>query len=171
MQEVAACCSYIVHIRQGKVVAADNSAVMVPKLAMENCTVNQLAVRHRQRLVDYRLEQWQLVDKTNVGRSEDDNPKINECLQIYTHLSDNAAEQHFVVLDGSKIVISLAESDVTSMVNQLPAVIQRIEPKQSYVLVTLLVAGQTLLAEISAMSQERMNLVEGQSVFAQFKVI
>lgn len=157
LHELATSCGYFVHLTRGEVQLTGESASTLSQIARQTTTVSQLAVEHVSREAKYQLDCWALV-----GHPE---------LQVHTHIRHNERNQKYIVLEGTKVVLSQAVSNLSSMVNQLPAIIQHVELKPDFVLVTLSTGGQTLLAEISAMSQERMNLSAGQTVYAQFKVI
>ncbi|MDO6719885.1 ATP-binding cassette domain-containing protein [Psychrosphaera sp. 1_MG-2023] len=159
LKELAMCCDHIVWIEQGEVVSQGPSKKLVTQISSTNNqpTLSQLSVKFDARLAQYQLTRWQ-VEGT-------------EKLLLFSHISDSDDELEYLVIDGSKVVINKESSQSSSMVNQLPATIQSVEQKQNYVLITLTVNGQTILAEISAMSQERMALDAGQTVYAQFKVV
>lgn len=159
LKELAMCCDHLVWIEQGKVVSQGKSKYLVTEISSANNqpTLSQLSVKFDAKLEQYQLTRWLIAGI--------------EKRPLFSHIGDNDEALEYLVLDGSKIVINKEHSLSSSMVNQLPATVYSIEMKQNYVLVTLVANGQTILAEISAMSQERMALDVGQTVFAQFKVV
>lgn len=158
LKELAICAEYLVWIVDGGVKQHGPSQSLITAIAAsdEQPTISQLAVVFNSRLTEYKLTQWAM--KTDLG------------LHIYSHIGHNEPEQHYLVLEGAKVVLNTDGVNTSSMVNQLPGVIEGMELKEHFVLVRLLTAGQTILAEISALSQQRMGLAIGQSVYVQFKV-
>jgi len=75
-----------------------------------------------------------------------------------------------VQIPAGAISLSLHRQEHTSVLNQLPCSVSHIGPAQKgSVLVKLVCAGQMLQARITALSQERLGLTEGQPVYALIK--
>lgn len=84
-----------------------------------------------------------------------------------------SAQQQVALVEANKVVIMMANAsdNISSAVNQVPAQITKIDARAGRVLLTLQVEEQTLLAEISGYSKDKMQLACGQQVIAQFKSI
>ncbi len=83
----------------------------------------------------------------------------------------SSGQQLRIRIPASDISLSLSHAQDSSILNILPAVIDAIyeDPQRHSVLVRLLVGDQALIASITRQSRERLNLHQGQSVFAQIK--
>jgi len=160
LKELALVCDRIWQMKTGRLVAEGPSQDMIRSLAMNKSTptLSQLQVQFVAQDDTYGVCRWRLSSGA-------------QAFELYSHLHRYQAEQSHLVVEANKVVLSTTEPTNSSMLNQVSGVVVAIDAKTEQVLVTLNVAEQCLIAEISKLSYERLGLTIGQQIFAQFKLV
>ncbi|WP_341206660.1 ATP-binding cassette domain-containing protein [uncultured Psychrosphaera sp.] len=171
LKELALTTDNLIVIKNGKVSQIGVSEILIPKLTTtSNQTVfSKLELSAPTPLPQHHLTQWQL---TNGPNSEQDNTLVIYC----KGLEQNQLTHKTIIIDANRISLSKQANLSSSMLNHLPSQVTDIniidiQHLQHLVLVSLDINGQTLLAEISQLSLEKMNLAVGDDVFVQFKAV
>ena len=168
LKELALSCDHIWQIKNGRLVAEGTCHQMLQRLSNKGAGLNlsQLQVAFHSEDIDFGVCRWHLVQE---DKGEGDSK--SEAIELYTHLHKYQQTQRHLVIEANKVVLSTSKPFDSSMLNQLSGQIVNIDQQTEHVLVTLEVAGQALMAEISRLSYERLALAVGQSIYAQFKLI
>lgn len=161
LDELAWVSDRIVELKAGQVALNESVETAVAKLqgGDEAVKFSRLRLYFDKALPEHNFIRWRLSQAVDAAT-------------ILTHSIEQAAEQ-VALLEANKVVLvnSAQPANNSSAVNQVLTTVSNIEVIAGRVLLALEVDGQSLLAEISAYSLERMNLEIGQTVIAQFKSI
>ena len=161
LDELAWVSDRIIEIKDGEVSLNEQVETALPKLQSgdDSAKFSRLRLYFDKSLVDHNLVRWRLGQGASSAT-------------ILTH-SIAEAPQQIALLEANKVVLVNSDEPVnnSSAVNHLLTEIIRIEALAGRALLTLEIDGQSLLAEISRYSLERMNLEVGQTIIAQFKSI
>jgi len=171
LKELALTTDNLIVIKNGKVSQIGVSEILIPKLTTtSNQTVfSKLELSAPTPLPQHHLTQWQL---TNGPNSKQGNTLVIYC----KGLEQNQLTHKTIIIDANRISLSKQANLSSSMLNHLPSQVTDIniidiQHLQHLVLVSLDINGQTLLAEISQLSLEKMSLAVGDDVFVQFKAV
>lgn len=125
--------------------------------------------------IEHFNKQHQLLTLAFFDRKKPDGQKLycsatnisNNALYETNRLIENTPLRCFIL--ASDISLSLTEPIDSSIVNQLPAEISKIQQNEHQVLISLQCNQQTFFAAISALSLEKLALTVGLKVYMQFK--
>ena len=111
---------------------------------------------------EYHLIQWQLQQSS-------------QSIYIKTQQRDLVKQEwpktQVVTVEADKVSLSLEQPNDSSMLNQLVGRIVKIQSFHHLALVRIDIDGQELLSLVSQLSQSKLQLSEGQKIFAQFKAV
>jgi molybdate transport system ATP-binding protein len=179
LKELALTCQNLVVIESGKIKDTGAADVLLPKLSTssEGNIFSKLELCNPEALPQHNLTKWQLVNSSSTKHdnasviyskgiiySEDD--RYNSSRESFSESSNKS-----IVIDANRISLSTQPDTLSSMLNHLPAAVTEIKIRQHSALITVNVSNQSLFAEISQLSLEKMELNIGDTIFVQFKAV
>ncbi|WP_448210996.1 ATP-binding cassette domain-containing protein [Colwellia sp. MEBiC06753] len=159
LKELALSANYIFYIKEFDIAKHGGSQQMVTYLSNKNgnnqlsqLTGNIIEINTRHKLVKLQLS-----------------APSNQFIYIKSPklLSDSLNIQ----VEAKKVSLSKTKPSLSTIVNCLECVVINLKVCESEVIVELDVDGQTLFADISQMSQEKLHFNSGDKVYAQFKAL
>ncbi|XQW86458.1 ATP-binding cassette domain-containing protein [Thalassotalea piscium] len=159
LRELSLVASYITLLKQGKVVEQGLSNELITRIS---AVQSQQAISALQGEVVERLEEYQLMKVLLNGETSQ---------TVTVHAKDMVSDNIQLSISANKVSLSKNKPSMTSIVNLLEVTVCKIERFPSHSLVTLALNQQFLLAEISLMSLDKLELTLNERVYAQFKVL
>ncbi|GHE98461.1 ATP-binding cassette domain-containing protein [Thalassotalea profundi] len=168
LRELSLVASYVVLLKQGKVLKQGLSNEIITRFSTEHGGENgQQAVTALRGKVVERLEKYQLLNVLLDGETEQ-----TVTVHADKHMSEIAPSNSVLLsLNANKVSLSKTKPSMTSIVNLLEVKVAKIERFSSHALITLTLNEQLILAEISLMSLDKLTLAVDEQVYAQFKVL
>lgn len=168
LRELSLVASYIVLLKQGKAIEQGLSNEIITRFSTQyGSEQGQQAVTALRGKVVEHIEQYKLIKVLLDGEN-------SQTVTVHANnmTSDSMCSNTMLLsLNANKVSLSKIKPSMTSIVNLLKVTVRKIERFSSYALVTLALNEQLLLAEISLMSLDNLELEIDEQVYAQFKVL
>ena len=168
LRELSLVASYVVLLKQGKVIAQGFSNEIITRFSTEHGggSGQQAVTALRGNVVEH-IEKYQLLNVLLDGETEQ-----TVTVHADKYISEAAPSTAMLLsLNANKVSLSKTKPSMTSIVNLLKVTVRKIERFQSHALITLALNEQLILAEISLMSLDKLTLAIDEQVYAQFKVL
>lgn len=163
LRELAVACEHLIHIENGGIKNQGSCSTIIADLNRESAEpiFSRLEVSFENYLDKHYLASWRLNNNNSLLFTKE-SKKPN---------SSGTKQNHIITIEADKVSISRNSIEESSVLNQIQGTIDKIESVQHLTLISLDIGGQQLLALISQLSFERLQLELGQQVYAQFKAV
>ena len=161
LRELALSCHQIVQIENGRITFQGDIKPFLEQAETlsESKAFARLELNSPKQIETFNLSKWSLRHAPE------------HTVYVKDERKPYSAQSKIIILEADKVSISKQSSEHSSMLNELPANITAIEPKQTNVLVSLIVGQQHIYSEITHYSVNKLKLNIGDLVYVQFKAV